>query len=246
MRLIVVGAGKVGAHLARELRRARHAVVLIERDEERARSVSEETEALCLMGDGTDVRLLEQAEAERADWLVAVTGRDEDNLVACQMARVAFGVQNVLARLNDPRNHRTFDALNVPVVSVTDLLAQVITHEVDVEQLIRVSLLGRGSVSLIEAEVPADLPTRLVVELELPAHSVLVSVIRGDEVIVPGPRTEIRGGDRILAVTTVEHEDEVRRAITEKARVDQLWSVEDHTPGTAGEKGTAVTDEEAG
>ena len=211
MRVLLVGGGKVGLYLASVLRDADHTVTVIERGEEQARALSDSTKALVLEGDGTDVDLLRAADVDRTDWVLAITGKDEDNLVACQLA-LTLGAQNVLARLNDPKNRPTFDALDIPVVAVTDLMVQVISREVelDVTDLMRLALLGRGKVSLVEIDIPADTPDQRVVDLELPPPSILVSVVRGDEVIVPQAGTVISAGDRVLAVTPVQNEAALR------------------------------------
>lgn len=213
MRVVIVGCGKVGGYLARELRQAGRAVIAIDKNEERVLSVTEETGALALVGDGTDLSLLKEVELRPNDFLLAVTGVDEENLVACQLARVAFGTERVLARLNDPRNRPTFDALAIPVVAVTDLMVQVISREVDVTDLGRVALIGRGEVSVVEVELPADYAVRTTRQLVLPPSSVLVAIERPGEVVVPGADTELRPADRVLAVTLVNLEDEVRDAI---------------------------------
>ena len=157
MRIVIIGGGKVGSYLTRVMREAGHVVAVIEQDAGRAESIAEETEALVLEGDGTDVELLNTAGVDRADWVLAVTGQDEDNLVACQLA-TTLGANRVLARLNNPGNRPTFEALNIPVVAVTDLMVQVISREVqaDVGELVRLALLGRGQVSLLEVSIPDD------------------------------------------------------------------------------------------
>lgn len=214
MRTVIIGGGKVGSYLARELDAAGHHVTVIESDLARATLVGETTSALVLHGDATEIRLLEQADLHRADWVLAVTGRDEDNIVACQLAGT-LGATRMLARLNDPRNRSTFDALEIPVVAVTDLMVQVISREVavDVEEAVRVALLGRGQISLIEIEIPADVEPQKVIDLSLPERTILVSVMRGDDVVVPGPYTVIESGDRVLAVTNVENETLVREEL---------------------------------
>jgi trk system potassium uptake protein TrkA len=213
MRIVVVGGGKVGGYLARELRSLGHGVIVVERDAERAEKLGEETDALVVVGDGCDVSLLEEVGMDRAQFLVAVTGRDEDNLVACQLARTAFGCRRVIARLNDPRNRPTFEALEVPVVAVTDLIVQVISRELDVAELVRVALLGRGEISLLEVEIPAEAPRRRVSSIALPPSSVLVAIRRDGKVVVPGADSELAPGDRVLAVTLVELEDELRDSL---------------------------------
>jgi trk system potassium uptake protein TrkA len=214
MRLIIIGGGKVGSYLARELDKAGHTVTVIESDPGRAAAVSESTNALVLLGDATDVRLLEEADVHRADWVLAVTGRDEDNIVACQLT-ATLGAPRVLARLNDPRNRSTFQALDIPVVAVTDLMVQVISREVktDVGEAVQVALLGRGRVSLLEIEVPEGVSPKKVIDMDLPDRTILVTVMRGDEVLVPGPYTVVESGDRVLAVTNLENEAAVRETL---------------------------------
>lgn len=157
--------------------------------------------------------MLRRAEAGRADFVLALTGRDEDNLVACQLAKVAFEKPRVLARLNDPRNHSTFEALDVPFVGFTDLVAEVISRELDVGDLVRVALLERGTISLIEVEIPNDLPPRRVSDIGLPDSSNLVTVQRDGEVLVPRGETLVIGGDTVLAVCPVDVEEKLRDAL---------------------------------
>lgn len=213
MKVVIVGGGKVGGHLARVLTRDRIPVVVVERDPDKARELAQESKALVIEGDGTDVRILEEADVRRASYLVAVTGSDEDNLVACQLARTAFGCRQVLARVNDPRNDRTFEALGVPWVSVTDLLVQVLGQRLDVSDLVRVATLGKGEASLIEIEVPADRPAAAVSDLGLPPSTVLAAISRGDELIIPDGGAEILPGDKIMVVTFARNEEDVRSAI---------------------------------
>lgn len=208
-----MGGGKVGGFLARELRSIGHAVIVVERNRMHAERVAEETGALTIEGDGTDLSLLTQIELRRTDLFVAVTGIDEDNLVACQLVRTSFGVHKVLARLNDPRNHATFDALKIPVVSVTDLLAQVISQELEFSELVRVALLARGELSVFQVDVPLTTPPKRVSDLDLPDETILVAVERGEEAYVPSGDFTIDAGDRVTAVTKLEFEDEVIAAV---------------------------------
>ncbi len=222
MRVLVVGGGKIGSYLANELAEAGHAVTVTEMHPEVARELSETMSVLVLEGDGTGVSVLKAAEAGRADWLLAVTGLDEVNLVACEIG-LTLGAKQVLARLNDPRNRSTFDALKIPVVAVTDLIVQLISREIDFLELDRIALLGRGGVSLVEVEVHADAFPRLVHDLELPEQTVLVGVLRetdGSELVVPTGDTVIGPGDRVLAVTAVEQEPEVRAALRQEGAAD--------------------------
>jgi trk system potassium uptake protein TrkA len=214
MRTIVVGGGKVGGYLGRALTKEGHTVTVIEASKEKARRLADLPRLLVIIGDGTEVEVLNKADAARSDWVVAVTGKDEDNLVACQLART-LGARHVIARLNDPMNAPTFSALEIPVVAVTDMIVRVISHEVQIEaeQLERVTLLARGELSLVEVDIPDGTPVRRVSNASLPGKTVLVALLRNDEVFIPHGDTELRPGDRVLAVTKLLEEEELRAAL---------------------------------
>jgi trk system potassium uptake protein TrkA len=121
MFVLVAGAGKVGSNLARALRRMGHEVTLIEQRRDRFVQLEEEFEHAAIVGDATELFVLERAGVARPpDLVVAVTGDDEDNMVICQMARERYGAEKVIARVNDPRNQEHFVMLGIsPTVSAT-------------------------------------------------------------------------------------------------------------------------------
>jgi trk system potassium uptake protein TrkA len=213
MKVIIIGGGKVGGHLARILTARKDAVVVIEMSETRAQNVAQQTRALVIEGDGTDVRILSEADCSHADYLIAVTGSDEDNLVACQLARTAFGCDRVLARVNDPRNEPTFEALGVPQVSVTGLFVQILGQHLEVQDLNRVAALGRGEAGLIEIEVPAARSPAAVAALGLPDSTVLAAIRRDDSIIIPTGTDQVLPGDKVMVVTFSHNEEEVRAVI---------------------------------
>jgi trk system potassium uptake protein TrkA len=205
VRILVIGGGKVGSSLGKVLSDAGHVVSVIETNPARASDLIEEANFMVFQGDGSDVELLQAADVARVDWAVAVTGRDEDNIVACELART-LGAKNVLARLNNPLNEPTFDALGVPVVGVTSLMAQVIFREVELVDLSRLAVIEGGDVSLVERILPDDYPPTQVTELVLPRPSLLITLIRNGKATVPGPNTVLQAGDKVLAVIPIENE----------------------------------------
>ncbi len=217
MRTLIIGGGKVGSNLGRALQADGHAVTVIEIDKNRAQLLGDRSQLLVIHGDGTDVDVLTEADAARSDWVLAVTGKDEANLVACQLAKT-LGASRVLARLNDPKNLPTFEALLLPVVAVTDLIVKVISSEVKLEQseFERLTLLGRGDLSLVEVDIPDGAEVRQIVETKLPPRTVLVTLVRGDEVSVPTATAELRPGDRVYAVTSVDNESALRSELVGK------------------------------
>lgn len=209
MRAVIIGGGRVGSYLTHAMMAAGHGVIVIEPNEERAKGLATETKALVVTGDGSDVRLLEEVRTGQADIVLAVTGIDEVNLVACQLAKVAFGCRRVLARVNDPENRPTFEALDVPVVSVTDLIVQVISRELALEDLIRADLVGNNQISIVEVIVSESAPSRIVIDVGLPPSSLLVAIRRDGTLLVPGATTELLPGDRVTAITLVGQEEEL-------------------------------------
>ena len=195
MRVLLIGGGKVGSWLAQELVSQGHLVALVEESEDRAQAVADDVDAVVIHGD---------------DWLLAVTGLDEVNLVSCQLG-LTLGAKRVLARLNAPLNRATFEALKIPVIGITDLMVQVISQEVAVSQLARIAVIGRGQLSLSEYEIPESFTPSRIQDLKLPERSLIVAIQRDDQVTVPKATTRLLPGDRITAVTTVAQESNLQR-----------------------------------
>ena len=99
MYVVVVGGGNVGYHLTKELLAAGHEVVMIEKDPARARTIADELGSIVIPNDGCEGRYQGEAGMGRADVMAAVTGDDEDNLVACQVAKMRFNVPRAIARV---------------------------------------------------------------------------------------------------------------------------------------------------
>jgi trk system potassium uptake protein len=211
MYVIVVGAGKVGWNLARELLEKGHEVTLIENDRDRYLTVEQELEHNIQYGDASELWVLERAGISRADMVIAVTGDDEDNILICQVAKEKYLVDRIIARVNNPRNREHFELLGIrPVVSATDLILRLIEHEVPEYGLVHLLDLPEQRLEIIEMLLPEDSRAagQRVGDLEMPEGSLLISVLRGDRGFVPGPDTVLEAGDEILAVLdpTVEED----------------------------------------
>jgi trk system potassium uptake protein TrkA len=212
MYVLIVGAGKVGWNLARELRAKEHEVTMIERSRRRYEVVEEELEHSIQYGDGTELWVLERAGIERADLAIAVTGDDEDNILICQMAGEKYGVERVVARCNNPRNMQHFELLGIkPAVSATDLILRLIEHEVPKYGLVHLLDLQQERLEIIEMEVaegaPADGTT--VADLGLPEGALVISILRDGGGFVPRHDSQMHAGDEVLVVLDVGLEDSV-------------------------------------
>ena len=203
MYIVVVGAGKVGWNLARELIGKGNEVTVIESEPSRFAMVEEELEHAVHYGDGSELWVLERAGVARADMVIAVTGDDEDNILICQVAREKYGVERVIARCNNPRNLQHFELLGIkPAVSATDLILRLIEHEVPRYGFLHLLDLPQERLEIIEIEVAEGSPAAgaMVKDLGLPDGSLAIAILRHGTGFVPLADSVIEAGDEVLIV----------------------------------------------
>ena len=211
MFIIIVGGGKVGYYLAKTLAPQKHRLVLMESDAAHCTKIAGELSDLnigLVLGDGTDVRSLEDAQIAKADVLIAVTGHDQNNLVACQLAKQYFGVPRTIARVNNPKNIQVFKRLGVDsVVSSTAHIASMIGHEVDWVSINQMLAQKVGDVRIKDLPVSASslAAGNIVSSLNLPKGTILISVIREKEAFIPDGQTKILAGDSVIALSREEN-----------------------------------------
>jgi trk system potassium uptake protein TrkA len=208
-----VGGGKVGFYLAKKLAQAHHTVSLVEKDSLTCEEIAKELDNILLInGDGCHIRYLEDAGINRADVVAAVTGSDEVNLMVCQIAKQFSKVKRTVARVNDPKNSHTFSKVGIDVaVDSTSIIAKIIEEEVSLEDLVTLMTFKRGKLALVRVDLTNESPcvNKQVMDIELPRTSVLVSIIRGEDVIIPRGETVLQAKDDIIALTSIENEQDL-------------------------------------
>ncbi len=223
MYIIVVGAGKVGYYLAKELLEAPegHEVLVIEQDAAKCERVTQELGDIALRGDGCEAATMEKAGFGRADMVIAVTGDDEDNLVVCQVAKARFSVPRTVARINNPKNESIFKRLGIDTtVSATAAILAQIEQELPTHPLIHLLQLKGGGLEIVEVKVPksASVVGQRIGELLLPQQSLITLIVDSDGTPrVPGNDTVIRAEDQVVAVTRTESGDALRGVLTNSA-----------------------------
>ncbi len=212
MYIIIAGGGKVGHFLAKRLSFDKHTVALIEEDKKICKEIAADLDVLVVNGDACDPKRLKEAGIERADVVAAVTGKDEDNLIICQVAKERFKIKRSVGRVNDSKNEKIFSELGVDVpIDATAIIAKIIEEEVSFSDFVNLMSFKRGNLSIVRVDLPEASPVinKYVRDLTLPEDSVLVSIIRQDEVIVPKGDTVLMVGDDIVALTRVENEKQM-------------------------------------
>ncbi|MDI9897313.1 MULTISPECIES: potassium channel family protein [Nocardiaceae] len=216
MKVAIAGAGAVGRSIARELIRSEHNVMLLERKLDHVDQAAI-PEAEWVLADACELSLLEAAHLENYDVVIAATGDDKANLVLSLLAKTEFGVDRVVARVNDPRNEWLFDsAWGVDVaVSTPRMLASLVEEAVSVGDLVHLMTFRKGQANLVEITLPENTPLagKPVRKLQLPRDAALVTILRGGRVIVPQHDDPLEGGDELLFVAAKEVENELRAAV---------------------------------
>ena len=198
MKVCIAGGGKVGMYLAQSLLAHRHKVTIIEPQEMLCRSLADSLDIPVICGDAISFDTMRTADVASCDAFVAVTGADENNLVACQIAKREFGVNRTVARASNPKNRELLHTLGVDtVVCGTDNLSHILEREIETDTIRQLLSLGGGTASL-ESFIYAG---KAIMDIPIPGDTILVSITRDTEFIIPHGNTVLLPWDRILCLT---------------------------------------------
>lgn len=212
---IIVGAGRIGYNLARNMVE-KHDITLIDKDKERCEIVNDLLDCYVIHGTGTNTRILEEADISKADFFVATTGNDEVNLLSSVYAK-DHGVTTIVSRLNNTDHTEIFRKLGIrfvnPETSAMRFIARSIVRPT-AQSLVSV---GQGDAEIIELKVKnKDLAFMPIKEIENNTNKfIIVTVYVNDETIIPTPDTELGYEDSIAVLVKSEYLDEIRTYFTE-------------------------------
>lgn len=202
MHVIIVGGGRTGYRLAKRLLKRNHEPVIIETEERRAHEIAAELDALVIHGSGSDIDILKDAGAEKADALVAVAGTDEVNFMACKLAKKA-GVPRVVTRVNDDKRATMFEDLGVDAaISFVNAAVTLYEKAVTGPGMYGLLGLGGGEAEVVEVTLAEDSEVigKTIRELELPDLCTVAMITRSGKLIPPRGDTEFKQGDRTILV----------------------------------------------
>lgn len=207
MRIIIAGSGVTIYYLAKRFISKGYQISIISNQHEDADYYARNLKALVIAGDPSDPEILSQAKAFEAEIFVSMTNRDQDNLVACQMARQYYQIPRILAVVNDPDNEEVFSKIGVKAISNSRFLIETIESMSTLDEIKQQISLVEGKVMLTELVVsPASkVVGKMLHEIQIPYSALIASVLRDDEVIIPRGNTMIMKGDRLLIITLPEN-----------------------------------------
>jgi trk system potassium uptake protein TrkA len=220
MYIVIAGAGRVGLVLAKKLIEDKHQVCLIDKNTSLCHSLAKETKGiLIILGDATYPDILKEAKIEKCDVLVSATSSDEDNIVICNLAKDLFKVGRAVAIVNDPKHLPLYKYMGVdnPVDS-TSIIARIVEEEASFTDVMTLLSIKKGRLSIVRVDIPQNSPVinKSLREISLPANSVLVSILRGTDIIIPSGTTKIYPNDEVIAATLIDVEKDLIKCLIGK------------------------------
>lgn len=220
MNIIVIGGGKVGYYLSKTLIEHGHTPTLVEQSKKLCDFLANDLDVPIICGDGTTIEILEEAGAQNCDALISVTGKDENNLISCQLAKKLFTVPKTIAKVNNPKNAAVMQRLGIDIaISSTDNIARLLEREVDTTKIKQLVSVNHGEASISEIVLPRDfhLSGKKLSEIKLPNMCVIVSISRGGHTIIPRGDAVLESGDTLLimAMNNVVHDVKVMLKLDE-------------------------------
>lgn len=203
MNIVVVGGGKVGHYLTKEFIDHGHKPTIVELRKNKCINIANDLDIQVICGDGTIEDVLSSAGASNADAVVAVTGRDEDNLICCQVCKNKFNVKKTIARVNNPKNEKTLKLLGVDIaISSTTALTHIIERETDNSSIKRLISINNGEASINEIEINNSFKhiNKKLKDIPVPNGVIIATINRNGNIIIPNGETEIIENDRAIVI----------------------------------------------
>lgn len=222
MRVIIVGGRKKTRHLVRAFLSKGMQVTVINDDIEICRNLARDVNATVVHGDGTKPFILEDADVKHAYMVIALTPKDADNLVICQLAKNVYNVSRTFATVNDPNYIPVFTQLGVDtVVSTAEVIASLIEQRAVEEELASLVPIEEGRISLMKVFISKDSPicSKSVAEAGFPNKIIVGCVIRGNEILIPRGDTVILTGDQLIILAMPQVQIETLRMIAGRSDV---------------------------
>jgi len=220
MYIVIAGAGRLGLILSKKLKEDNHQVCIIDKNEGLCNKLARElSKVMIICGDATYPDILREAKIEKANVCVSAASNDEDNIIICYLAKELFGVKRTVSRVNDPKHMQLYKYMEVdnPVDS-TSIIARIIEEEASFTDVMSLLSIKKGRLSIVRVDIPEGSPVanKSLKDISLPHNSVLVSILRGPDIIIPYGSTVILSGDEIIAATLIDAEKDLIKALIGK------------------------------
>lgn len=216
-KVLLIGGRSKARSLAISLLEQGYKVTTINNDYEYCQRLAEIKGLLVIHGDGTKPYILDEAGASSCDIAIAMTSRDTDNLVACQLCKKQFDVPKTLSLVEDPNKTDFFYQMGVDiVVCAVSAVTSIIQQQAFIDEMTNVMPVGRGRVQIVEVQIPRESPVagKKLWEITLPKESIVGCVLRSEATLIPRGDTRILEGDTLVVITGSGQELDTVQALT--------------------------------
>jgi trk system potassium uptake protein TrkA len=214
--IVIMGCGRVGSKLAHILEDKGHSVAIIDQSPESFRRLRGGFKGRRITGFGFDRDVLVEAGIERASAFVAVSSGDNSNIIAARVAREMFGIENVAARIYDPRRAEVYQRLGIPTVATVRWTADQMLRRLLPEGAEPLWRDPTGQVVLAELQIDAAWVGEKVATLEEAARTRVAFLTRMGEAMVPDADTVIQDGDVVHAMAHARDMERVQDAVSHR------------------------------
>lgn len=220
MKILIIGGRKKADFLTKSLLEKKHKIMIINDNFEFCKSLARTYDIPVIFGDGSDPKILEEADIKNFDIVIAITPKDEDNLVICQLAKKAFFIKKCLCVVSNPRNVEIFKRLGIDtVISSTYVASSIIEQMATVKEIENYIPLDNGQVGLMEIFIKEHhfVANKAISSIDFPKEAIIVCIIRGLNTIIPKGNTRILPEDKLVILSSPYLQSEIINFISERS-----------------------------
>lgn len=216
MNIVMVGGRKKIDFLAKSLLAKKHKITLIHDNENYCRYLARTHNTQVVCGDGSNLYILEDANIQDADIVIALTPNDADNLVICQLAKKVYGVKRVFSTVSNPKNVDVFKKLGInSAISSTYIVAGLIEQMAAIDEICDLMPLEQGIIVVMEIMVRGNYPVcgKNLAALDIPEQAIIGCIVRGFNSIIPKGKTIIQAEDKLIILSPPHVQREIIKLI---------------------------------
>ena len=228
LRIIIIGAGKVGSQIAQTLSSENHDVTVIDKKENIRQDLDNNLDILTIVGNGANVRILEEAGIRKADMVIAVTGSDEVNMIACMTAK-QFDVSKKIARIQNPEYMYT-NSLSKEKLGIDFIINPERATAKEIVKLLKTptnvgeaQTFAGGRISLFGLKIDSscNFINQKIKDINFGPNTLLVAIYRNDRIIIPDGNDEVLLGDKVYLLIKKEDYADIELICNKKTTVMQ-------------------------
>lgn len=216
-KVLLIGGRNKAKSLALSLIKRGYQVTAINANSADCEKLSEIKSLLVIHGDGTKPYVLEDACVGDCDTAIALTPKDEDNLVACELCKKRYRIKRTVSLVSDPKKTEFFYRMGIDsVVCAISAVTGIIEQQAFMDQMANIVPIGEGRVQIAAVPVPPNAPVvgKRLWEIALPKEAIIGCILRGNMTIIPRGATQILSGDQLVVISGNGQESAAIRMLT--------------------------------